>query len=186
LGGKPIIIHRREERFSRARTDEIQEAKNEGVEFRFATNLEKLEGENGKLKKAVLVRTQQKRLNAPPEPVKGTKQAIDTNLVVLATGYKLEPAFARLFKLPVRQPVNEALLPDRRWVASGIFGRESPVGKLAWEREYALRVSLSPQRNKLWMAGDALVGPSTVVGSMAQGKQAARALLDSLIASRKA
>jgi len=42
-----IIIHRREEKYSRARADEIAEAENEGVEFRFATNLVKLEGENG-------------------------------------------------------------------------------------------------------------------------------------------
>ena len=60
LGGKPIVIHRRQERFSRARADEITEAKKEGVEFRFATNLVKLEGENGKLRKAVLAKTQQK------------------------------------------------------------------------------------------------------------------------------
>jgi NADPH-dependent glutamate synthase beta subunit-like oxidoreductase len=39
LGGKPIIIHRREEQFSRAIADEIIEAENEWVEFRIATNL---------------------------------------------------------------------------------------------------------------------------------------------------
>jgi glutamate synthase (NADPH/NADH) small chain len=179
LGGKPIVIHRREEKLSRARADEIQEAKNEGVEFRFATNLLKLEGENGKLKKAVLVRTKQKRPGASPEQIKGTEQTIDANIVVLATGYKLEPSFAKLFNIPIRQPIKEQLLPDRLWIASGIFSRGGAMGKLAWEREYSLIVSLSPQRNKLWLVGDALVGPSTVVGSMAQGRLAARALLDS-------
>ena len=66
LGGKPIIIHRREEKYSRARADEIAEAENEGVEFRFATNLVKLEGENGKLRRAVIAKTHQKRPGAAP------------------------------------------------------------------------------------------------------------------------
>ena len=184
LGGKPIVIHRREEQFSRARSDEIEEAKNEGVEFRFATNLAKLEGENGTLKKAILVRTQQKKPGTSPEMIQGTEQVIDTDMVVLATGYKLEPKLSKLFKLPISQPVTEQLLPDRYWIASGIFVRNNDVGKLAWEREYGLRVSLSPKRDRLWLAGDALVGPSTVVGSMAQGKLAARALLDSQIGHR--
>lgn len=89
LGGKPIIIHRREEKYSRARADEIAEAENEGVEFRFATNLVKLEGENGKLCRAVIAKTRQKRPGAAPDIVNGTEQAIDTDLVILATGYKL-------------------------------------------------------------------------------------------------
>jgi glutamate synthase (NADPH) small chain len=181
LGGKPIIIHRREEKFSRARADEIAEAENEGVEFRFATNLVKLEGENGKLRRAVIVKTRQKRPGAAPELVNGTEQAIDTDLVVLATGYKLEPVFAKIFKLPIRPPRAVRLFPDRRWVASGIFSSENNAGNLAWEREYSLLVSLLPQRDRLWLAGDALVGPATVVGAMSQGKLAARALLDSKI-----
>ena len=179
LGGKPIIIHRREEKFSRARADEIIEAENEGVEFRFATNLVKLEGGNGKLEKAVIAKTHQKKPGTAPEIVKGTEQAIDTSLVVLATGYKLESRFAKLFKLPIRQPTKDSLFPDRHWVASGIFSQGSAAGNLAWEREYSLLVSLLPQRDRLWLAGDALVGPSTVVGSMAQGRLAARAFLDS-------
>jgi glutamate synthase (NADPH/NADH) small chain len=184
LGGKPIIIHRREEKFSRARADQIIEAENEGVQFRFATNLVKFEGENGKLTKAVIAKTYQKRPGTSPDIVKGTEQAIDTDMVVLATGYKLEPRFAKLFKLPVRPPIQDRLLPDRHWIASGIFSRGNAVGNVAWEREYSLLVSLLPQRERLWLAGDALVGPSTVVGSMAQGRLAARALLDSNIGHR--
>ena len=181
LGGKPIIIHRREEKYSRARADEIAEAENEGVEFRFATNLVKLEGENGKLRRAVIAKTHQKRPGAAPDIVNGTEQTIDTDLVVLATGYKLEPGFAKIFKLPIRQPREARLFPDRHWVASGIFSKENNAGSSAWEREYSLLVSLLPQRDRLWLAGDALVGPATVVGAMAQGKLAARALLDNKI-----
>jgi glutamate synthase (NADPH/NADH) small chain len=178
LGGKPVIIHRREERLSRARADDILEAKNEGVEFRFATNLVKLEGENGALKRATLVRTQQKGQDMAPRAIKGTEQTIDARMVVLATGYKLQPAFTALFGLPPRQTILDRLLPDRRWVASGIFTPNSQIGKLAWEREFGLRASASPRREKLWVVGDALLGPGTVVGAMAQGRLAARSVLE--------
>ncbi len=179
LGGKAVIIHRREEQFSRAREDEIAEAKHEGVEFRFATNIARLEGDNGKLRRAVLVRTHQKRADSVAEAVKGTEQTIEVNMVVLATGYKLDSHFSTIFgPLPLRQPLSDRLLPDRRWQASGILTRNNPIGKLAWEREYGLRSSALPRFGKLWLVGDALIGPSTVVGSMAQGKLAARAILE--------
>jgi glutamate synthase (NADPH/NADH) small chain len=188
LGGKPIVIHRREEQFSRARPDELAEAKNEGVEFRFATNLARLEGENGKLKRAVLVRTRQSKAQASPEVIKGSEEIFEVNLVVLSTGYGLDPKFKSLFApLPLRQPASDRYFPDRRWVASGLLAGNNPVGKMAWDREYGLRSSTHPRQGKLWLVGDALVGPSSVVSSMAQGRQAARAILEnhSPIASKK-
>jgi glutamate synthase (NADPH/NADH) small chain len=179
LGGKPIVIHRREERFSRARPDEIIEAKNEGVEFRFATNLARLEGENGKVKRAVLVRTRQSKADLAPEVIPGSEQVLEANLVVLSTGYGLDPKFSSLFSpLPLRQPISDRLFPDRRWVGSGILADDNPVGRVAWEREHALRSATYPRRGKLWLVGDALTGPSSVVASMAQGKLAARAILE--------
>jgi glutamate synthase (NADPH/NADH) small chain len=51
-----------------------------------------------------------------------------------------------------------------------------------WRRRAASGLAAAPrqQAERVWVAGDALVGPSTVVGSMAQGKSAARAILDTL------
>lgn len=179
LGGKPIIIHREEEHFSYGRQDEIAEAKEEGIEFRFATNVTRLEGEGGKVRRAVLVRTSQKRADKIPVAIKGTEQILDINMVVIAIGYRLDPTFSSLFSdLPMRQPVSERLFSDRRWVASGIMAGNNQVGKLAWEREYGLRLSMHPRLDKLWLIGDALTGPSTVVGSMAQGRLAARGILE--------
>lgn len=179
LGGKPIIIHREEEPFSYGRQDEIAEAKNEGIEFRFATNVSRLEGEGGKVKRAILVRTSQKRVDKIPAAIKGTEQVLDIDMVVIAIGYRLDPTFSSLFsKLPARQPVSERLFSDRRWLASGIMAGNNPAGKLAWEREYGLRLSMHPRLDKLWLIGDALTGPSTVVGSMAQGRLAARGILE--------
>lgn len=179
LGGRPVIIHREEERFSPARPDEIIEAKHEGVEFRFATNIARFEGENGKLKRAVLVNTRQKKADSIPDMVKGSEQIMEANIVVLATGYKLDPQFSTIFgQLPVRQPLSNRLFPDRRWQASGIFAGNNLAGKLAWGREHGLRSSGLPRHEKLWLVGDALIGPSTVVGSMAQGRLAALEVLE--------
>ena len=179
LGGKPIIIHRREERFSRARPDEIAEAKSEGVEFRFATNLARLEGEGGKVEKAVLVNTRQRKGDLSPEVIKGSEQTLEVNLVILSTGYGLDPKFSSLFSpLPLRQSISDRLFPDRRWVGSGMLAENNPVGRMAWEREYGLRSSTYPRRGKLWLVGDALIGPSSVVASMAQGRAAARSILE--------
>lgn len=100
--------------------------------------------------------------------VAGSEQTIDVDVMVLATGYGLEPSFTHLFgQLPVRQPASEVLLPDRRWQASGILSGKSLAGRLAWQREYGLRTSGLPRRERLWLIGDALMGPSTVAASMA-------------------
>ena len=180
LGGKPVIVHRREERFSRARADEIAEAKAEGVEFRFASNIVRLEGDQGILRHAVLARTRQGGAGSAPVNQAASEVTVPADMVVLATGYGLDPAYAEFFgHLPVRQPVSDSLFPDRRWLGSGIMAGDG-VGSLAWQREYALRTARRPKQEKLWVVGDALSGPSTVVGSMAQGRLAARSLLDKL------
>ena len=48
-----------------------------------------------------------------------------------------------------------------------------------WKRQAEVGVATAPkpQAERVWVAGDALVGPSTVAGAMAQGRAAARAVL---------
>jgi NADPH-dependent glutamate synthase beta subunit-like oxidoreductase len=65
-------------------------------------------------------------------------------------------------------------------VASGLlanpapeFARHQPVGRLALGRETARYAAAAPRAERVWVAGDALTGPATVVDAMAQGKQAA-------------
>ncbi len=178
LGGRPVVVHRREERFSRSRLDELSEAKNEGVEFRFAANIARIEGENGKVSRAVLVRTHQKNASSAAEAIFGTESSLEVKMVVLATGYAIDRSFAPVFgQLPLA-PQPAGTIPDRRWMASGILTDRNRVGRLAWEREFPLLVSGTPRRDKIWLIGDALTGPSTVVASMAQGKKAGRTILD--------
>ena len=71
---------------------------------------------------------------------------------------------------------------DRRWSASGIlsctasaFADHNPVGTLALGRETGLWSAAFPVTERLWVIGDALIGPATVVEAMAQGRRAAAA-----------
>lgn len=180
LGAKAIIVHPEEERFSLARPDEIAEARSEGVEFRIAHSVARFEGERGKLRRAVLVPTRQKSAGAFPESVPGGETtSVDISTAVLATGFRLDPELSGLFEgLPLKPPKAEAQFPDRRWVGSGIFSAKSEIGRKAWEGEYCLRYSALPKGDRLWLVGDALVGPATVVRAMAQGRQAARGILE--------
>lgn len=180
LGSKPIVIHREEERFSLARPDELAEAIHEGTEVRFATSVARFQGEAGKVRQAVLVHTRQKQREAIPASIPGSEHTLDgIDMVIVATGCRLDPSFSALFEgLPLRQPAADRVLPDRRWLASGIMDGTYSAGRLAWQREYGLRSSSLARRDRLWLVGDALIGPSSVVASMAQGRQAAQAILE--------
>jgi len=75
-------------------------------------------------------------------------------------------------------------LPDWRWLASGLLANPAPayaphkaIGKLVRGREVGLAAADLPIQERPWMAGDALVGPSTVVEAMAHGRRAAAAVL---------
>jgi hypothetical protein len=101
----------------------------------------------------------------------------------MAMGYRNDPAFAPLTPGTPRRREARGI-PDRRWSASGIlaapasaFAYRYPVGRLALGREEGLWAAAFPVQDRLFVAGDALVGPSTVVEAMTQGRRAAAALL---------
>ena len=54
------------------------------------------------------------------------------------------------------------------------FAREQPVGRLALGREAARTVAGEPRSARVWAAGEALTGSSTVVEAMAQSNEATR------------
>lgn len=183
LGLQPVCVDWFGERFALVRPDELAEARQEGVEVRFLRTVERLEGEGGRVRRAVLARTRQHRASQQPKLVKGDHEIVDVDLVVMAMGYRGDPGFAST--LPGTPLAREAAgLPDRRWQASGIlanpapaFAHHKPVGMLALGREAGLSAAALPFQERLWVAGDALVGPSTVVEAMAQGDRAAAAIL---------
>ena len=183
LGLRAICIDWLDERFALARPDELAEARQEGVEIRFGRTVARLDGEGGRVRRAALARTSQSQASRLPKLLGRDPEMLGADLVVMAMGYRGDPAFATVLPgSPVARVAKG--LPARRWIASGIlanpapeFARRKPVGELALGREAGLAAAGLPFQDRLWAAGDALVGPSTVVEAMAQGRRAADAVL---------
>ncbi len=184
LGAHAICVDWMDRRFAPVRPDELEEAEAEGVEVRFTTTLERLEGRGGRVSTAWLCRTRQERADRRPQVQGGSAQPQAVDLVVMAMGYRIDPEMARRWPgVPLAKLVPE--LPEREWLGSGLFAnpappyaRHQPVGRLAVGRESTRRLAALPRAERLWVVGDALVGPSTVVEAMAQGKEAALAVLE--------
>jgi NADPH-dependent glutamate synthase beta subunit-like oxidoreductase/flavodoxin len=183
LGMHATCIDWLDERWALARPEELEEARHEGVEVRFLRTLTALRGE-GRVDRAELARTSQNRSDRRPEVLTDNLEELEIDLVVMAMGYRNDPAFAgALPGTPVRK--ESSGVADRRWRASGIlaneasaFANHNPVGSLALGREVGLWAAALPVNDRLWVVGDALTGPATVVEAMAQGRRAAAAVLD--------
>jgi glutamate synthase (NADPH/NADH) small chain len=184
LGAAVICVDWMDRRFAPVRPDELEEAAAEGVDIRFSTTIDHLEGVAGRVAVAHLNRTRQGSATDTPRVVGQSEAKEHVDLVVMAMGYRPDSEFAAILPgVPV--PRTELGLPDRRWQASGLlaaaapaFARRQPIGKQALGRESALARSALSVANRVWAAGDALVGPGTVVEAMAQGRRVAHAILD--------
>lgn len=180
FGGHVIAVDWMDRRFARVRPDELAEAEHEGVDIRFLTSVAKLEGVNGHVTKATLVKTRQRKRGETPTILSGTGETIDVDLVVAAMGYRNDSSFADRVApgTPWRAADHIDGPPDRRWMGSGLFAASgNGIGNLSWTREVALRRAAYPFSAQVWVVGDALIGASTVVESMAQSKRAAQAIL---------
>ncbi|HUX88945.1 MAG TPA: FAD-dependent oxidoreductase, partial [Chloroflexota bacterium] len=179
LGIKSVAIRRMEERFASVRPDELIEAREEGVEIRFARTVQRLVGDaNGRVQGVWLQRTRQTKASETPK-VLPESEYLPVDRVIVAAGYRVDRAVAasRVPNLPLPQPDLSREVPDRLWLASGILSTPSPIGRQALVREEQLEQASVARAERVWVVGDALTGPSTVVTSMAQGREAARAIL---------
>jgi glutamate synthase (NADPH/NADH) small chain len=184
LGADAICVDWMDRRFAPVRPDELEEAEIEGVQVRFNTTLVSLGGDGSKVRRALLAKTVQHSRDERPKILESDTYSLQVDMVVMAMGYRIEEAMAKIAKeVPVRKSFSG--LPDRRWIASGIFGnpapvgaRGLPVGSMSYGREMARLVAMIPRTERLWVVGDALVGPSTVVEAMAQGRDAAWSILE--------
>ena len=173
-----------DERFAMARPDELADARLEGVKIRFSRTLTALYGRKGRVARAELADTFQSRADQKPKVLSGNVEQLDVDLVVMAMGYRNDPEFVSVLPgTPIHREVAGVL--DRRWAASGIlankassFAHHYDVGTLSLRREIGLWAAALPVRERLWVIGDALTGPATVVESMAQGRRAAAAVRD--------
>ena len=182
LGLSVTCVDWLDERFALARPDELAEARHEGVDVRFARTLTQVRGA-GRVERALLAITAQREAATPPSVTSG-REELAVDLVVTAMGYRVDAAFTSVLPgLPVRKAAEGVVA--RQWAASGLmanvassYAHHAQVGTLALNREVALDVAAQPVSPRLWAAGDALTGPSTVVEAMAQGRRAARAIID--------
>lgn len=180
LGARVIAVDWADQRFARVRPDELREAEEEGVEIRFCRSVLRFEENASGNRSVVLAITEQRRpnrlpriTNRPPEHL----QLIDR--VVLAMGYRVEPLDFGIGALP--KPARLRRYPDRIWLASGLLSdRSQSTGQLAQEREANLIASREPLTEHLYVIGDARTGPATVVAAMAQGREAARVILQTM------
>ena len=184
LGLEATCVDWLDERFALARPDELAEARSEGVDVRFSRTLTSLEGFDGRVVRAVLSHTTQRDRTRTPVVSPDVLDTLAVDLVVMAMGYRLDEGLrAQVPQTPIVKR-HRGFAPGR-WSASGILANPAsaacfaqPVGALALDREVGLWEAAMPRRERVWAAGDALTGPSTVVEAMAQGRRAARAVLD--------
>jgi glutamate synthase (NADPH/NADH) small chain len=185
LGAHVICVDWMDRRFAPVRPDELEEATLEGVDIMFSTTIDHIESVEDGLLKVHLNSTEQKSATEKPKTVVRLKSAEVVDLVVMAMGYRVDPSFSTILpNSPVSRGFQKGLI-DRRWQASGLlaggapaFARSQPVGELALGREKAYSHADENVADRVWVAGDALVGPSTVVEAMAQGRRVAQAILD--------
>ncbi|NNM96698.1 MAG: FAD-dependent oxidoreductase [Candidatus Dormibacteraeota bacterium] len=220
LGADAIAVEWMDERFTRVRPDELDEARQEGVEVRFSCTVQRLDGDSIGVSSACLQRTRQRRVGERPRVLPGEPERITVNRVVFALGYRVaKDVSGGVVELPLPPVDLRQAIPPRRWLASGILAggtvgsqalarevtlalAEAPAQGGVWGRllhhrragDGAVRTSWwtwlwrhqaamgldaaqAPRGDRMWVVGDALVGPSTVVGAMAQGREAARAVL---------
>lgn len=147
MGCDVTIVYRRSRDEMPANKIEVEEAIEEGVKFEFLTNPVRVIG-NGKVEKVELIRMQ---LGAPdasgrraPEPMPGSNFMIDCDNIILAIG----------------QYTDENLLKEN--------GLEVKKGAIVVDQ-----VTLMTNIQGVFAGGDLVLGPSTVIESIAQGRIAA-------------
>lgn len=176
FGAIPTAVEWVNEAFSRVRSDELAEARNEGVEVSFLTTISEIR-DNA----VTLVSTRHTDPASLPKLIKSSEREIKADIVVLALGYRLTGEFDPLASKNPYKP-NQDEMVDLHWVASGLFNHSHnpKIGLLSWRRDLATQHSKIPVANHAFVAGDALIGQSTVVEAMAQGRESARQLIATL------
>jgi len=184
LGARAICIDWMDEHFAPVRPDELEEARAEGVDIRFRRTLTRLRGVDGRVDRAELSETHQKSATKMPKADKTPVPSEHVDLVVMAMGYRIEPV---LVGFAPTKPIARLLpdVPDRRLQASGLpaagapaFARHRRIGELSQMREIGRLSAALGSIDRVYVAGDALIGPSSVIEAMAQGRRAAEAILD--------
>ena len=154
LGAEVSVIYRRTEKELPARLEEVEHAKEEGIQFLFLTNPVAIHGdENGWVKS---IRCQRMLLSEPDEsgrakplPLEGSEYDLESDCIIMSIGTSPNP----LIKSTTKG------LDTERW--GGIIA-DPQTGLTSLEGVYA--------------GGDAVTGAATVILAMGAGKAAAAAI----------
>lgn len=151
---KVAIVYRRSEDEMPARREEIERAKEEGVEFQLLTNPTKIIADDkGFVKQLECLKMQLGEPDASgrrrPVPIKGSEFRIDCDTVVIAIGQSPNPLI--------------------RQTTKGLEANE--IGALVVDPE-----TLMTTRKGIFAGGDIISGGATVIRAMGEGKKAAKAI----------
>ncbi len=148
-----IIVYRRSEAELPARAEEIEHAKEEGIQFLFLTNPVSFLGEDGRIVGARCIRME---LGEPdesgrrrPVPIPGSEFTIETDTAIIAIGNEPHPLVPR----------TTPGLKLNRW---GNIIADPETGQTSKEGVFA--------------GGDIVTGAATVIQAMGAGKRAAVAI----------
>lgn len=150
LNGEPVVIYRRTQAEMPAFRDEVEKAREEGIEFEFLTQPTEASEANGKrMLKCVRMKLGQLDGSGRPQPIpiKGSEFTVSFDAIIKAVGE--EPDFS--------------ILP----------------AKFRQKRSKTNSSTLWLGKN-LYAGGDVISGPSTVIQAIASGREAANQIEQSL------
>jgi len=154
-----ICAYRRDEENMPGSMREVQNAKEEGVEFMWNRQPIEIVGENGKVTGVKVVTTAlgeaDERGRRRPEPVPGSEEIIPADRVVVAFGFRPSPA---------------------DWLSDFGIDVNSWGGIVADSSQYAFQTT----NNKVFAGGDMVRGSDLVVTAVFEGREAADGILNYL------
>jgi glutamate synthase (NADPH/NADH) small chain len=154
LGAENVyLVYRRSEKEMPARDEEIEHAREEGIEFKLLTNPVKISGKDGWVDK---IRCIKMELGEPdqsgrrrPVPVKGSEFDIEVDVIIMAIGQGPNPLLI-------------STIPGLELTEKGNIKANAVSGKTNVRGVFA--------------GGDIVSGAATVILAMGAGKNAARAI----------
>jgi len=154
LGAEAVyIVYRRSEEEMPARKEEIEHAKEEGVEFRILTNPTKILGdENGNITGMECVKMELLEPDASgrrkPVEIENSEHIMDVDTVVVAIGQTPNPL--------IKRTTSDLETEKKGCIVADLTGKTSKKG--------------------VYAGGDAVTGAATVILAMGAGKSSAKAI----------
>lgn len=154
LGSEVYLVYRRSEEESPARMEELEHAKEEGINFMFLTNpVEIISDENGWVKAMKCIKMELGEPDASgrrsPIPIQGSEFDLEVETVVMSIGTSPNPLISQ----------TTPGLEINKWKC--VVANEE-TGKTT--------------KDKVFAGGDAVTGAATVILAMGAGKKAANAI----------